>query len=361
MQQSEITLVDKLNHSNKFEDQDLTASSRKQDHIELAFQSQIATANLDQRFYYEPVLAAHPDETNLKPFEFLGKIFRAPLWVSSMTGGTALANTINHNLARAAKDFGFGMGLGSCRSLLTSDEYLKDFAVRHTLGDDLPLYANLGIAQIEQLQENKQVYLIKNLLDKLQVDGLIIHINPLQEWLQPEGDRFKKPPLETIQRLIDSLPDTNFIVKEVGQGMGYQSLKTLFQLPLQAIDFAANGGTNFAKLELLRSNPQKQAIYAKLANIGHSAEEMALMTNQVIEELGNKLNCTQVIISGGIKDFLDGYYLINKVSLPSIYGQASALLQHARGNYEDLYQFVDTQIKGLELAKAFLKVKKSKN
>ncbi|MCP4442497.1 MAG: type 2 isopentenyl-diphosphate Delta-isomerase [Aureispira sp.] len=357
MQQLENKLVEEKNHSDKFRDQDATASSRKHDHIELAFQSQISTNNLDQRFYYEPALAAHPDSNSLKSFEFLGKTFKAPLWVSSMTGGTELANTINHNLARVGKEFGFGMGLGSCRSLLTSDEYLKDFDVRHTLGDDLPLYANLGIAQIEQVQQSNQVYLIKDLLDKLKADGLIIHINPLQEWLQPEGDRFKNPPIDTIQRLIDSFPDTKFIVKEVGQGMGYESLKTLLQLPLEAIDFAANGGTNFAKLELLRSDPIKQAIYAKLANVGHSAEEMVQMTNRIVEELGNKLNCTQVIISGGIKDFLDGYYLINKLSLSSVYGQASALLKHARGTYEELHQFVESQIKGLELAEAFLKVK----
>ncbi len=69
------------------------------------------------------------------------------------------------------------------------------------------------------------------------------------------------------------------------------------------------------------------------------------------------MNCTQVIVSGGIKDFLDGYYLINKVSLPATYGQASALLKYARGDYEDLYHFVDAQVKGLELAKAFLKIR----
>ncbi len=333
---------------------DPTASSRKQDHIELAFKSQIART--DTRFDYEPLLSAHPKRGSLPAFPFLGKTMKAPLWVSSMTGGTGVAATINANLARACGEFGMGMGLGSCRQLLRSDEYLKDFDVRHLIGD-APLYANLGIAQVEQLLDSKETFLIDNLLEKLKADGLILHINPLQEWLQPEGDRFKYPPIETIMRLMDgaSYP---IIVKEVGQGFGYQSLKTLLQLPIEALDFAANGGTNFAKLELLRSDESKQMIYEPLAFVGHSAEEMTDMTNRLVEELGDKVRCKQIIISGGIKTFLDGYYLTEKCDLPCIYGQASGFLKHAMGDYETLRTYVDTQIQGLELANAYLTVRK---
>ena len=338
-------------------DKDLTAASRKQDHIQLAFESQIASTNLDQRFYYEPIMAAHPSTHQETSFSFLGKTMQAPLWVSSMTGGTKYAMIINHNLARVAHDFGFGMGLGSCRGLLSSNEYLKDFDVRKIIGDELPLYANLGIAQVEQLFDEHKQDLITALVSKLQADGLIIHVNPLQEWLQPEGDQFKYPPIETIKRVLDAFPDMKLIVKEVGQGMGYQSLKTLFQLPVAAIDFAANGGTNFSKLELLRSDIQKQTIYAKLAHVGHSAEEMVLMANTIIKELGNKCLCQEVIISGGIKDFLDGYYLINKLSSSAIYGQASAFLKYAKDDYEQLYRYVSAQIEGLKLAHNYLKIK----
>lgn len=334
---------------------DANAESRKKDHIELAFQSQIASTELDDRFYYEPLLAAHPENNSIPAFEFLGKNMKAPVWVSSMTGGTALANTINHNLARACRDFGMGMGLGSCRSLLYSNEYLKDFDVRDEIGDQ-PLYANLGIAQLEQLLDKNHAHIISELIDKLRADGLIIHVNPFQEWLQPEGDRFKYPPLQTIERLMEKL-DLKVIVKEVGQGFGYESLKALFQLPLEAIDFAANGGTNFAKLELLRSNPIKQEIYSKLALVGHSAEDMVNISNRVLEELGDKAQCQQVIISGGVRSFLDGYYLVNKLNTNSVYGQASAFLKHARDDYEALYDYVKAQIEGLELCYAYLKVR----
>lgn len=335
---------------------DPNAATRKKDHINLALKSQIAQASLDGRFYYEPMLAAHPQRGSLPAFSFLGKTMKTPLWVSSMTGGTVMANTINHNLAKVCKEFGMGMGLGSCRQLLRSDEYLKDFDVRTNIGDDLPLYANLGIAQLEQLLDNKETFLIDNLLDKLRADGLIVHINPLQEWLQPEGDRFKYPPIETIQRLMD-IATYPIIIKEVGQGFGYHSLKTLLQLPIQALDFAANGGTNFAKLELLRSEEAKQHIYEPVAHIGHSALDMVDMTNRLISELGDKVQCKQIIVSGGIQTFLDGYYLTQKINTTAIYGQASAFLKQAMGDYGTLYKYVDAQVQGLELAQAFLKLR----
>jgi len=333
---------------------DPTATTRKRDHIELAFQSQIEQRTLDERFYYEPILAGHPNRGDLPRYSFLDWKLRAPLWVSSMTGGTELAQTINRNLARACKEFGMGMGLGSCRQLLSSEERMPDFDVRDYIGDEQPLFANLGIAQLEQLVKDRELYLVRSLVEKLRADGLIIHVNPLQEWLQPEGDRFEQAPLQTIEAVLEQA-DFPVIVKEVGQGMGVESLRALLQLPLAAVDFAANGGTNFAKLELLRSDETRQAVYSRLAFVGHSAEQMVDITNRLIDELGDRLRCRQVIISGGVSDFLDGYYLINKVNLNAIYGQASAFLRHARGDYEALRRHVESQIQGLELAHAFLR------
>ena len=339
-----------------FKDDDESAASRKQDHIALAFKSQVQQLKLDKRFSYEPLLSAHPDELSSHNFQFLDKNFNTPMWVSSMTGGTEWAKTINHNLAQAARDFGFGMGLGSCRSLLTDNTYFKDFDVRHIIGDDLPLYANLGIAQIEKLLSSNQLSLIDNLIDKLKADGLIVHVNPMQEWLQPEGDRFQFPPIDTIKKLIDLRPELSIIVKEVGQGMGYESLKALLKLPIKAIDFAAAGGTSFSELELLRTDPSVYEAYKPFSLIGHSAEEMVDFVNQILEE-NKDINPKQLIISGGIQSFIDGYYLINKSKCPAVYGQASAFLKHARGSYEELYRFVDLQVKGLRVSESFFKVK----
>ncbi|MEM9819967.1 MAG: isopentenyl-diphosphate delta-isomerase [Bacteroidota bacterium] len=343
--------------SNSSEDMDPTAVSRKRDHIELAFQSQVEEGKLDRRFYYEPLLSGHPEQGSTPAFTFLNKTMHTPLWVSSMTGGTEMARTINYNLARACGEFGMGLGLGSCRSLLYSDDYFNDFNVRPILGDEVPLYANLGIAQLEQLVQENKLDLVMKLVEKLQADGLIIHINPLQEWLQPEGDHFQRSPIETLYTFLDQAPNLSIIVKEVGQGMGYESLKALFQLPIAAVEFAANGGTNFAKLELLRNSPLKQAVYSHLSLVGHSAEDMVDMTNKIAHELGDQMLCKEVIISGGIKNFLDGFYLINKLSISCVYGQASGFLKHARGTYEELHPYVEAQVEGLKLAKAFLRLK----
>lgn len=337
-------------------DADPTAASRKRDHIELALRSQVAAAQLDGRFCYEPLLAAHPPKGSLNPVAFLGKTLRAPLWVSSMTGGTEWAHTINHNLARACRDYGMGMGLGSCRSLLYSDDTFRDFDVRALIGDDLPLYANLGIAQLEQLLDRKETWRLNRLVEKLRANGLIIHVNPLQEAMQPEGDVFKQTPLAIIEQVLEAATFP-IIVKEVGQGMGPESLRALLQLPLAAVDFAASGGTNFALLELLRAHPDKLAALEPLVYTGHSAAEMTQFTNTIIAELGDKIRCRHIIISGGIKNFLDGYYLINTIQLPAVYGQASGFLQYARGDYDQLTAYIDNQIRGLELAQAFLRIR----
>ena len=345
-------------HRNKmaFHDNDPTAVTRKSDHIELAFNSQVAAHVVDDRFYYEPMLAGHPEKGVLPAVPFLDKTLRAPIWVSSMTGGTALASTINHNLARACAEFGMGMGLGSCRQLLYSKDHLEDFDVRGVIGPDLPLFANLGVAQIEQLIETNETERIADLVAALRADGLIIHVNPLQEAMQPEGDHFKRSPLEIIAEVLErfSFP---IIVKEVGQGFGPESLKALLQLPLAAIEFAAAGGTNFAKLELLRGDVVKQEIFEKIAHVGHTAEQMLRWSNAIVSEYGqHEIKTKHLIISGGIGHFLDGYYLTQKSAIPAVYGQASGFLRHARGDYEALQQYVQAQVQGLALANAFLKV-----
>lgn len=269
-----------------------------------------------------------------------------------MTGGTELAKTINTNLAKACSEYGMGMGLGSCRAILESNDRIQDFNIRPLIGDQ-PLYANLGIAQIGELFSAKKEHLILELVKKLQADGLIIHINPLQEWLQPEGDIYYESPLDLIKRTIGLDGDLKIIVKEVGQGMGPKSLKALYELPIQAVDFAAGGGTNFAKLELHRASDDQKERYTGLTQVGHSAIEMVHLANTIFESNANIL-CNETIISGGVRDYLDGYYLTQRLNKKAIYGQASAFLKHATEDYEALQQHVESQIKGLQVAHQLL-------
>jgi len=331
---------------------DDSSEDRKKDHIDLAFQSAISPDCIDSRFIYEPMLSGH-----VKSEQYARNLgdneMQFPIWISSMTGGTEKAARINENLARACKEFGLGMGLGSCRPLLESDERLQDFAVRKYIGDQ-PLYANMGIAQVDQLYSQNKIHLLTDLINKLEANGLIVHVNPLQEWMQPEGDRYLTTPLDLIKKLID---DINFpiIVKEVGQGMGKESLRALLELPLAAVDFGAHGGTNFSKLELLRGSEQRKSIFNKVVNLGHSAEEMLAWVNDI--KSSQKTLCDTIIVSGGVKDFLDGYYFLKKSNCNTLYGQASGFLKHATGAYEELQEYVQMQVEGLHMAAAFLKLK----
>lgn len=283
---------------------------------------------------------------------FGNEVMKFPIWVSSMTGGTEKAGTINRTLAKACGKFGLGMGLGSCRIILEDDTYLPDFQLRKEIGDSAPLYANLGIAQIESLLKAGKVSLITELIDKTESNGLIIHINPLQEWLQPEGDRYNDAPVNTIERLMDKV-DLPLILKEVGQGLGPASLEALLSLPLRGLEFGALGGTNFSKLELSRNHDKEGS---ELVHIGHTAYEMVDFINEIILN-GLEIKTENLIVSGGIKNYLDGYYCITKLQMPSIYAQASAMLKVALQGDEATENYIEEQIRGLALSKAFLQIR----
>ena len=321
---------------------------RKNDHIKLAMDAQISKSTGDKRFFYEPLLSPNRPGP-LEPLAFLGKSLKAPMWISSMTGGTDAAAQINFNLARACKDFGLGMGLGSCRQLLTSDEHLKDFDVREICGDEVPLFANLGIAQVEELLVQGKTNLIDELVKKLRADGIFIHINPLQEYLQPEGDRYRMSAIDTLSRLFDTVKSP-VAIKEVGQGMGPKSLEQVLKLPIVAIELGALGGTNFSQLESLRmSCPISQNIKQGFVNQGHSAEEMITFLNSI--------SCSHdidIIVSGGIQGPIDGYYHNQISKFTSVYGIASRILPHALSSYTEVQTFFATEIESYQMAQSFL-------
>lgn len=332
-----------------------TISSRKLDHIQLAFESQLSDA--DHRFYYEPMLSAHPEFSAIPKVDIAGTTMQVPLWISSMTGGAEKAGKINLLLAEVCKAYGLGMGLGSCRPVLENSEYSKDFEIRKYIGDQ-PLFANLGIAQIEELIANNQLQALVDMVHRLEANGLIIHVNPLQEWMQPEGDRFALSPIDTVKRVLDFV-DFPIIVKEVGQGFGPKSLSALLQLPLAALDYGAFGGTNFSKLENLRRESVERTLLEPVQHVGHSAHEMTGWVNQIHASLGDKVLCDKIIVSGGVGTFLDGYYHLQKLSMPALYAQASPFLKYALEGEAALHQFVEAQIKGLALSYTYLTLKEN--
>lgn len=330
-------------------------SQRKAEHIRLSLSRDQERGEVltDDRFDYEPLLGhQNLDDIDIS-VEFLNKKFHAPLWISSMTGGTGEAGQINRRLARGAARFGLGMGVGSLRPLLEGDrkgKRMEDYHLRPLLGADRPLYGNLGIVQVGALLQEKRVWHLSDLLGQLDYDGLIIHINPLQEWYQKEGELLNRTPLSIIEDFLAqfSLP---LLVKEVGQGMGPRSLHGLMELPLAAIELSGSGGSNFAHLEWERSGRKKPG---ELAWVGHRAREMVDWINERGEVPGG---CNQFILSGGIRSFLDGYYLMEKLNFDSVYGQAAPVLERAAVSQEELDQYLRDQFLGLKMAKSFLRVR----
>lgn len=326
------------------------SEQRKQDHIDLAFSSRPERQMDLDGLYYEPLFSEHPDKFKLEPDFARGKI-EIPLWVSSMTGGTEKAFHINQNLARACKEFGMGMGLGSCRPLL-KDQRWEDFDLRAVLGPDVPFYTNFGIAQVEELIDAGKLQKLDEITKRLNATGIIIHINPLQEWAQPEGDRYKRPALDTINVLLEK---TKFpiIVKEVGQGFGPKSLAALVQLPLQAIELAGFGGTNFTLLEQARLSSEEQVkreLIEHIGLIGHTCEEMVGWINQMSE-----VNCQEFIISGGIKDPVKGFRLHKRLRHKNVIGMASQFLKYSLGEYEELEKYMASLIDSLKICQGYLR------
>jgi isopentenyl-diphosphate delta-isomerase len=322
-------------------------ANRKGAHIELAAHAQTLTPGVDSRFNYEPLFFSHPKSTDKWETKFLDFTLDYPLWVSSMTGGTVHARTINQNLARLCGKYKLGMGLGSCRSLLSGEERLEDFSLRSFIGDG-PLFANLGIAQLEELVCAGKVSLVHEMVQRIEATGLIIHLNPLQEWFQPEGDRFQHPPLETMKRFLSDV-SYPVVVKEVGQGMGPKSLKALLDLPIAAIELAAFGGTNFSLLENMRGGGSEMK--RPFIQVGHSAKEMVGILNALPK------NNKHFIISGGIRSVLDGYELLETLMAPAVIGMAQAFLAPAlEGEVALEKHFLDLR-EALLTAKGVLQVK----
>lgn len=328
--------------------------SRKREHLELALKSKLSPDLRLRQCAYEPLFGPHPNaDTHFATTSFLGKKMKLPLWISSMTGGTAQAGEINQNLARVAGEFGLGMGLGSIRPLLDSRRYFSHFDLRGLLGEEVPFFANLGICQIEQLLKRQSLSKVHDLVEELRCDGLIIHINVLQEWFQPGGDRLEKSALENITAALEEAPYP-IIVKEVGQGMGPRSLAALMKLPLGAIEFGAFGGTNFSLLEIIRSDSSVEGD-KEFARLGHTAEEMVEFVRQItLVERQDEIKCRNFIISGGITSMLQGYILSSRCPGTAIIGRAGAFLERGRESYEQLKNFVLREREALSLAMSFV-------
>ncbi|MBT3254557.1 MAG: type 2 isopentenyl-diphosphate Delta-isomerase [Candidatus Marinimicrobia bacterium] len=292
---------------------------RKRDHLILAQNEALnfsISAGFDRwRFIHNALPEINLDEIATRT-TFLGKELQFPLLISSMSGGVEESFNFNANLATAAESVGCALGLGSIRAALENEKVRDSFLIAREKAPSTIIMANLGVAQIMGSQSMDRVAAFCH---DLKANALIIHLNPLQEAFQPEGDTQFKGALNAIKTWVDEFP-LPLIVKEVGQGLSIEVIQKLKGAGVETIDIAGAGGSNWISIERERLSEDQSILKQTALEFANWGEPTA----EVLENLETDL-C--VIASGGLKQPLD---LAKAIALGAhMGGVAGALLRQA--------------------------------
>jgi len=271
--------------------------NRKSDHIQINLERDVRSAlttGLEKyRFIHEalPELDLNRVDATLRLF---GKTLSAPILISSMTGGTDRAGTINLRLAEAAQTVGVAMGVGSQRAALEHSELAATFQVRR-VAPDILLFANLGATQ---LNSGYALDHCRRAVDMLQADALILHLNPLQEAVQAGGDVNFAGLAKKIEGICKKL-EAPVIAKEVGWGISERTARLLADCGVAAIDVAGAGGTSWSQVEMHRAPDEfTRQLAATFVGWGIPTAESI----QIVRKAAPNMT---VFASGGLKDGLD--------------------------------------------------------
>lgn len=229
---------------------------------------------------------------------FLGKTLSFPLLVSSMTGGdSAEIVRINHNLASAAEQCGVAMAVGSQRVMFSTSAARNSFDLRH-LAPSVPLLSNLGAVQLNLGFGIKEC---QEAVDILQADGLYLHLNPLQEAVQPEGDRNFANLNQRISDVVREL-SVPVLLKEVGSGMSKADIASGVAAGVRHFDVAGRGGTSWSRIEYHRTNDNED-------DLGLQFQDWGLTTVQSLREatLYSESHAPDIVLiaSGGLRSGMD--------------------------------------------------------
>ena len=272
--------------------------SRKADHLRICIeqdvQCQSITNGLERyRFTHSCLPELNRADIDLTT-TFLGKQLGAPLLISSMTGGTEQAGIINRRLAEVAQHYKIAMGVGSQRVAVEKPQVADTFAVR-SIAPDIPLFANLGAVQLNYEYGLEQCLRV---VDILEADALILHLNPLQECIQPRGDVNFRGLLDKIEKLCIKLP-VPAIAKEVGNGISGEMAQKLIDAGIAAIDVAGAGGTSWAKVESERAETAMQR------RLGLTFADWGIPTAECITNVRQVAPNIPLIASGGLRHGLE--------------------------------------------------------
>ena len=228
---------------------------------------------------------------------FLGKRFSAPLIIDSMTGGTDEATIINGRLGELAEKYGIGMGLGSQRAGLKSEELADTYSIARKNAPNAFLIANIGGAQ---LSKGFTVDEAKRIVKMIRANALVVHLNPLQELVQPEGEPRYKRVLAHISELAKAI-DVPLIVKEVGAGISREVAIKLEMANVSAINIAGAGGTSWAGVEKIRAESLKDDLKKHL---GELFWDWGIPTAASLIEVRRAVKLP-LIASGGLRNGLE--------------------------------------------------------
>lgn len=271
---------------------------RKSDHIRINLEEDVGFKGLttgleNYRFLHQalPEIDLHQVDTSVTVF---GKKLKAPILISSMTGGTEQAQAINRTLAQAAEARGIAMGLGSQRAAIEDPSLAPTFQVRE-LAPTTVLLANLGAVQ---LNYGYTIEHCRRAVDMLGADALILHFNTLQEAVQPEGDTRFSGLLNKIEAVCRALP-VPVIAKEVGWGFSDDTVRRLVEAGVSAIDVAGAGGTSWSQVEMYRAATEAQRrVAGTFVSWGIPTSEAVLAAKRAAPNIS-------IFASGGLRNGLD--------------------------------------------------------
>ncbi len=269
-------------------------SQRKSEHIALCASGDVEFRNkgtlLDQvQLVHQAIPERHYDELDLST-PLLGKVLKAPIVISAMTGGTDEAQDINRDLARAAETLGLGFGLGSQRAMLVRPETTRTFQVREFAPTALVL-GNLGLVQAARMSTEE----VRILCQTVGADALCVHLATAMELVQPGGDRDFRGGLDTLKRLHQEL-GIPIVVKETGCGLSREVGLQVKRIGITAVDVSGAGGTSWVGVETHRADGIARAVGEALWDWGvPTAASVSLLS-----DLG-----LQIIATGGLRTGLD--------------------------------------------------------
>ena len=291
-------------------------SSRKQQHVDISLTKDVAFRTKSPGFDRWDFLHNALPELNLSDINastvFLGKKIAFPFIISSMTGGYAKAERLNQQLAEVCAQKKIAMGVGSQRQALENIQFHRSFSVVRETAPDIPIFGNIGAAEVSKMRDASQVL---RMIDLIHADGFAIHLNPLQELIQPEGSTNFYGVLDGIELLAKSLP-VPLIVKEIGAGISADVARRLIDVGVKIIDIAGAGGTSWAGIEILRRKNRKGEKSrgdgtGKKQRKSSSAENFwdwgipTVDALQAVCRLKSESSSLKVIASGGISNGID--------------------------------------------------------